>query len=297
MRYLCFYILFMLIHSMSWAQKSYQVVTRVIEDKYQYIGQDIYINGQNAKINVRGANTSEIKLTVKLIAKHPELSQAKKALNAMDFIKQVKSKSIYLNNYVLFKDKPDKQTIYEVIYDLTVPETAELKIKNKPGNVSLQNLKGKVNINQQMGEVTMKECFVELDANLSVGELEIVRGKIKGKIEAEYVNIIMRKCDGDMELDAHFGTLTMHMSKNLKNLRVNGNNTEINIINTNCYEFNYILTTFGGSISLNECIQKGGLIMEKKLDDNQNKKVYHVKKRPDNAMIDIYTKYANIYLY
>lgn len=297
MRFLKLCILFFFLSFMGWSQTKYQVVTRVIEEKHKYNDQVISINGQNAKINVKGAKTSQIELTVKLIAKHPNLVLAKKALKDMDFTQQVKSKRIYLNNYVLFKVKPDKQTIYEVIYEITVPEEAELNIKNKPGNVNLQNLKGKIEIDHQMGEVTIKDCFVDLSAKLNVGELEIVRGEINGKLVTEYVSIIMRKCDGDIDLNTQFGTITMHMSKSLKNLKVKGNNTEVNIINTDCYDYNYNLTTSGGNISLNECIQDGGLIIEKQLNDIQDKKAYHIKKRPDESIINIYTKYADINIY
>ncbi|MEY3050463.1 MAG: hypothetical protein RLY31_248 [Bacteroidota bacterium] len=81
-------------------QTTFQVVTCTIEKSVPYdAGNELNIEGEKAAIHVESWPCQEVKVTVELIARHPDRETARKALEDKQFSATRHGDELYFRNY------------------------------------------------------------------------------------------------------------------------------------------------------------------------------------------------------
>lgn len=229
-----------------------QVVTKKIEKTFPYKkNYEVNIEGEKAEVVIESWSKNEIKVEMDLIAKHPTKKQAEKDIQFIKHQAELEKNKIYLRNYISVpegKNKPESSL--SARYTITVPEHCPVYLKNQMGKATVNNLSNQFRFRGEFTQIDLFNVQGMIDLKSRFGD-------IFGRQIGGIVNIYSRRSDinlaelnGSFNLEAYYGVLEIFASKELTDLGITANHSDVFLYNANPQAFGYSLTATNGKINL-----------------------------------------------
>jgi Putative adhesin len=233
------------------AQTTLEVAVKTIEKTLPYKpGYELSIEGEKADVIVQAGANSVVKVLIEITSKNPNLEEAKKDLEQVHFDAEVQGRKVILRNYTKPYNNGDKpKSSLRTAYRIYVPSECAVALKNTFGkanisnlfkffhsrtefcNVTLQNMKGKINVDSRFGDIVGKQ----LDGDV--------------RINARRSNVSLSQLRGTYNLNMYYGKANIMADAGQINLNVIGENADVTFFPYG-KTYNYDLAAKGGEISL-----------------------------------------------
>ncbi len=242
-------MMFILAHATT-AQTTLQVVTKSIEKTFS--GSSILnIEAEKADIEILTWEKPEIKVTIDLIAKHPDRKTASSDLEMLKYVAEKTSREVFLRNYLVIQNEKTKPSSnLKVKYSFRIPE--EMK-------VTIQNSFGKVYVKGNIKHLNIKAdfCHIELDDLTGNTKLDTHYGEIISKsfngiavINSERSDLTFSNLGGQNTINAQYGKLRIESVDGLKSLYINAEKADINFEKAPLKSFYFDVSSRFGKMSL-----------------------------------------------
>ncbi|MDZ7934027.1 MAG: DUF4097 family beta strand repeat-containing protein [Emticicia sp.] len=242
--------LLFIFYSTAKAQTTLQVVTKSIEKTFSGCNM-LNIEAEKADIEILTWGKSEVKVTIDLIAKHPDRKMAVNDLETLNYVATKTNSEVFLRNYLVIRDEKVKpNSNLKVKYSIRVPE--EMKIM-------IQNNFGKIYVNGNTKRLGMKTdfCFIELDNVRGNMKLDTHYGELVCKafsgtsvINSERSDLNFIALGGRNMISSKYGKIKIASISELESLRINAEKTEITMDKVPLRNFNFDVTSRFGKMSL-----------------------------------------------
>ncbi len=155
------------------AQVKVQVVTKTINKSIQWSpNMSLQLTGERAEIYCTTHAQHTIDVKIEIIAENEDKKTAESDLNKMKLINKVSGKTFYLRNYVeLARGETRPQSDLKVIYNITVPESCNIKIENYFGKINVSNTHSTLSIESKFCPVNLKNITGIVNINSYLGDL------------------------------------------------------------------------------------------------------------------------------
>ncbi len=174
-------------------QTTFQVVTRTIEKTIPYdAGNELNIEGEKAEIYVESWSRREVKVSVELVARHPDRETARKALDDMEFSATRHGDKLYFRNYFRPSSGLAEAVERKAVYTVTLPADCPVYLKNNFGITQVNDLENRLRIQSEFSQV----------------RLENLRGVVG--LETRFGDVTGRNIDGTVTVRARRSDLTFH---------------------------------------------------------------------------------------
>ncbi len=235
----------------STAQTTLQVATKNVVRTLPYKpGYELSIDGEKADVIIQAGANSVVKVMAEITSKNPNLAEAQKDLEQVQFDAEVVGKQVILRNFTKpFSNGQKPKSNLAVSYRIYVPSECAVQLKNKFGkasisnlfnlfqsktefcNVTLQNIKGKINIDTKFGDITGKQLSGDV------------------RIKAHRSNLSLSQLKGNYNINIDHGNANIVADIAQINLNLYGENSNV-IFAPHGRSYNYDLSAKGGEISL-----------------------------------------------
>ncbi|WKN46307.1 hypothetical protein [Tunicatimonas pelagia] len=193
------------------AQEKIQVVTKTIQKQIPWKeAQKIVFNTEKATIDVKGWARDELNITIKLIAKHPKRSIAEQDLSVLQYAINTETDQIELTNFFRIQGGiPKIRSNLQTVYEVRVPQTSQLFINNRFGNISLSDLQGDATVTASFGEVQLNSVRANIELEVDYGD--ILMEKIEGSIttNTKKTNITAYSLVGSLAITCTYGEVNI----------------------------------------------------------------------------------------
>lgn len=244
------------------AQKRMQVITRITEETYEFSNDFLLeVDGEKANITLKQGEPGKVHVVLKQVVKNTSREVAESDLKAHKFTFNKERERLYVRNYILFDESGNgNSSIFSSQYEITVPPTCFLKIKNTLGDIDIAGISGKLSVDVEIGKLTINESSLEVDGKIQVGDLTFKNSNLQTNIQLNNVISRINGCAGTLGIKANFGSISMVTTQNLSSINIEAENTEVTLVNKENYVYNYFVKSKNGSINLltNENITKEG---------------------------------------
>lgn len=284
-------LLFLFTFTFIQAQVVLEVAAKTIEKMFAYNNAGtISIISENASIKINSWEKNEIKLILKLIAKHRIKTIAIEELNNIKYVAERKGEDIYLRNYFLErKDHIGPGSILKVEYELTVPKKATITINNNLGNIHIKNITGKITIDAKFGNIDLSGIKANVSIHLSLGDITIMESEGITTIKADHSTINMENISGKCTFKLINSDLFLKSIHKIDVLNVETKNGDVTYFNNDIEAYNYSISAYYGSITVPPVLKKF-LIMD------GNKSLFEKKNPNISPMVTIKSEYGNTIL-
>lgn len=267
------------------------VVSRTIEKTFNYKnGYEVNIEGEKADINIRTWDKKEIAVTITLMAKHPDKAVAERDIEALQYAAQRQKNNIYLRNFVHLSEgaKPVEAQL-SATYTITLPQECPVYLKNHFGEAQVSNLNGRLKINGQFSKIGMENIQGTIEVQSRFGD--IIGRKLNGDISmrTRRSDITLYDLKGRCNIEAAHGILNLFASRDLLDLTIRGEQTDVFFHHPDPQWFGYSLTAQHGKVVLPEKMRFSFL---ENLPDN--KKVQFKPNREYYANVTISVNFGSI---
>lgn len=227
-----------------------QVVTKTIEDTYDYrTGDEVAVEGEKAEIFVETWNKPTISIRLEMTAKHQDLEVARKELENLEFVSEKAGQKYFLKN--TRKDKKlrpkSEMTIH---YYITLPETCPVYLKSHFGAATISNLRNRLRINGEYSQINIDNVQGLLDIRTRFGD--IVGEKIDGNvvINSRRSDIELLDVGGSFTINAQYGELRLSPNNRLTDLQVSAEKSDVYLFDPTGAPMQYTLTATHGEMTL-----------------------------------------------
>lgn len=246
------------------AQEKIQVVTKTIERSFSLgAGEALLVQAEKAEVRVSGWDREEVKLTLRLIAKHPERSVAEKDLPSLRYEIDAEGTQKTIRNFFRISEgSGGMNSNLHAQYDLWVPQRCLLQLKNRYGNIEITKLDADLRLALEFGEVRLNKVkgAVALDVAYSDVVAEQVNANVTGV--AKKSNLNFNELAGILSLESSYGEITVTTPDALESLFIQASRTEVVFATTDPMRYHYQLATSYDQIktTLPGTWQNGGLL-------------------------------------
>lgn len=232
------------------SQTTLQVAAKSVEKTFE-ASETLKIEAQKADIEIVTWNNNSVKVSLELIAKHPDRKTASTDLELMKYVMEKIGNSILLRNFFVIdnpKNKPNSN--FKAKYIIRIPENMELTINNSFGKISLKGKTKQLILKTDFCTTELKDLTGNIKANTHYGELNAT--KIEGEItiDSERTDLIFSQLGGKCTIIAQYGNLTIQSLNNLKKLKINAEKTDINLIGISLKSHQFYLHSERGKLKI-----------------------------------------------
>lgn len=235
----------LLLLSMTTYAQQLQVITKSIQKEIVYsIGSKINLNAKKADIVIKGKATDKISISVKLIAKHTDRSIAEKELSYLNYELKNASGAVDLSNtYEIPKAAGKLKSQVNTIYEITIPNKANLLIINSFGNISVSDFSGELAVKFNFGKLNLADVSGKLNIESSFGDVyaENLDGSFVCKSEKAVVELY--NPSGTTLLESKYGSVKLNLFNSLDKLVVNASRSAIEVNIRRFEDFRFDLGT------------------------------------------------------
>jgi hypothetical protein len=228
------------------SQTTLQVATKSVEKSFEE-GKSLKIEAEKADIELITWNNSTVKVSLELIAKHPDRKTASTDLELMKYVLEKAGNGILLRNFFIIENPKNKPSSnFKAKYIIRIPENMELTITNSFGKILLRGKAKQLTLKTDFCTTELKDLSGIIKANTHYGELSA--NKIEGEINirSERTDLIFSQLGGRCTIFSIYGNLTIQSLNNLKNLKIDAQKTDISLIGIllKSHQF-YLLSEYG----------------------------------------------------
>lgn len=271
--------------------------TKSISKTINLTKQKIVIDAEKANIKIVESKNQKLIIDIKFISKHTNKLIAQKQLEYFKHVLNIKSREIYMRNYILINAGEELTGTISAEYVLKIPQNRNITITNSLGDIIISNIQGNFNINFKYGKLNMQNIKGELNLDAQIGEVLIKNSELTCIIESNYLSSYFYSCGGAYSIVSNLGSINFTITKALLKLDIEASGTEITLLNRDCEEYNISLISKSGSIFLDDCTIKNKSFISidsRNLTKDKNEFLYI---NPDiKKSITVKNKFANIAL-
>lgn len=272
------------------AQTTLQVVSKNVDKLLDFkSGNSLEINVEKADLTVKSWASSQVKMQVELLAKHPQLETAKKDLNALKFVAETIGKTMYIRNYVAIDKGQAKPTSdLRAVITVWLPAETPIYIKNSFGKTNVQQFNGHVDLSLEFCKTKLSQLKGEVTINTRFGDVEADNLNGKLTITSNRSNLTLKMLRGPTLINATYGKIIVEADRNLTTLTVNGDKADVDIFNPKNATINYTLSADYGTISTPKSLNFNYL------ENSKNRKRANLQGLASAAKIAISTSFGSI---
>ena len=232
------------------AQDKIQVVTKTITRSFAF-GQEesLRIDAQKATIRIKGWDQEEVKLVLKLTAKHPERAVAERELSALRYQLTTDGSHKLLKNYFQATQQVSAITSnLQADYELRVPHQRAVSLSNHYGNITLSDWQATLNITAEFGEVHLEQITgaIALDVTYADVTARHTRGSLTGVTRKSNLNLY--ELAGTVSLESSYGEINVTALDQLQQLTIDASRTEVTFATPDPIRYYYRLSTTNDNI-------------------------------------------------
>ena len=222
-----------------------QVVTKSIQKEISYsAGSKINLNAKKADIIIRGKSQDKITVLVKLIAKYSDKNIAEKELNYLNYEIKNNGNSIDLSNaYNIPKEAGKLRSQVNTVYEITLPNKANVLIINSFGDISVKDFSGELGIKFNFGKLSLTDVSGKINIESTFGDIygENLDGSLFCKSEKAVIELYNPR--GNTLLESKYGTVKLNLFSSLDKLTVNASRSSIELNVRRFEDFRFDLET------------------------------------------------------
>lgn len=234
------------------AQTDVQVVTKKIERNFNYRdGYEVNIEGEKADIDIRTWDKKEIEVIIELSSKHADKATAEKDLKSLIYVAQRLKNKIYLRNYLSTQEGAGTpQSQLSARYTITIPEQCPIYLKSHFGEATVVNHNGRLRINGEFSKIDMQNVQGAIQVQSRFGD--ILGRQLNGdiSINSRRTNMELYDLGGHVSIDSYFGDIKLFASRDLLDLMVRANQSDVYFYHPDPQWFGYSLAAQNGKINL-----------------------------------------------
>ena len=192
------------------AQTQVEVITKTVRKAIPLApGIGVSIQGQGARVVVKGSSSNEIELTLKLISKGLTKSVAEKELEYQKYVIDELNETIVIRNYLLLPKNVELTTIQETFIEVSVPNDSDLFISNSFGTISLNSFQGKSDITSEYGDVLVENFQGTFKIKENFGDLDV--RKFNGSFTAalDHTELELIEATGSGNITSNLGSVSL----------------------------------------------------------------------------------------
>lgn len=237
------------------AGQALQVVTKVVEKTIPCpagMTQRIRITARKADVTVKGWDRPLVSVKLRLLAKHTDRAVAEREVAYHQYTLQPNGASIDLSNGFVIPQRAGRlQSQMKAIYEVNVPNRADLIINDSFGDITLRELSGETSVKIEFGKLTLTDIQGKLTVKSDYGDLEGKSLNAQFVCTAEKATIILRDHGGTSRIQSHYGKLSIFPSPStLEELNVEAEHTQVTLSPPKIDDFSYDLQTIYGQLFL-----------------------------------------------
>lgn len=285
-------IVFLLMVQNGIGQQKLHVVTRVIEESFDFKREFLLeIGAEKANITVKPTTGNKVTIKLSQTVKDKNRKVAEELLEAHHYTLKKERNRLFVRNYLLFGSSVDNaNSIFQSKYEIQVPvNLCHLKITNQLGDIVLQGLKKSIQLNVDYGKINISEVESKLLAEVKIGDLIVKNSKLDAVITASNSLVSVNRCSGVVRANLDFGSFSTTLQNDLNSLEIEAENTDISIINPDKEIYTMFIENAFGDIN---SVEFNDNILE-----NNNVKFLELKHASSVGIIRINNKYGNINIY
>ncbi|MGA0560467.1 hypothetical protein ACO2Q8_27630 [Larkinella sp. VNQ87] len=184
----------------------------------------LVIENQFGNVNINVWNRDEIRVDITVKANASSDERVQKYLDAVEInekrsgdqisLKTTLDKSGFGGNWVMNRTKDGEKNGVQIDYQVSMPKTNPLTIKNSFGNTNVPTFSGPLTINQQYGNFSTTELNsdnVNVDVRFGKADIQAMEN---GKLNIQYSKLQLEKAN-NINLNNQFGGLWIGEVKRL----------------------------------------------------------------------------------
>ncbi len=190
---------------------------RSINKSYQVSGSTmIKLSNSFGKMHVETWDKNEVKIDIEIIARASNDDRAQNLLDKIDVQIDDDNPSSSLSFVTsIGNNKSGRNTSFEINYDVSIPKTNSLDLKNSFGDAYLGDMTGDVDLNVQYGNLKAGKLTGDCDVKLSFGsgfsEIDEIE---KGDLKVSYSKLGVEEM-GDMDVHSSFSTFEIEKVRSM----------------------------------------------------------------------------------
>lgn len=190
------------------SQIKVQVVSQKISKKVDYVpGMTIMMSGEHAEIHCSNYPGNQIILDLTIVSKNESRDVAEVDLKKMKWLAEVKGNIFFIRNYIeLAKGESMPESMLKAVFDIKLPESCNLNIKNSFGKTELDSINAGITVRSEYSPLYLNN----------------IRGT--QNINALFSDISATGIGGNVILVSTYGKILLKDFNELKSLSIEGNN-------------------------------------------------------------------------
>ncbi len=176
----------------------------------------LMVENQFGNVNINLWNRDEIRVDITIKASSSSEDRVQKYLDAIDIsekrngdqiiLKTTIDKSGFGGNWIMNRNKDGEKNFVQIDYQVSMPKTNALTVKNSFGNTTIPTFSAPLTINQQYGNFSTTELNGnQVDVDVRFGKADI-QEMGNGKLNIQYSKLQLEKAN-NINLNNQFGGL------------------------------------------------------------------------------------------
>ena len=134
----------------------------------------------------------------------------------------------------------------QVSFVVSIPARYNVALKTSGGNISVDDLDGKVRARTSGGNIVLGKITGEVDAGTSGGDVRLNEGLAKVKLSTSGGNVTVQHASGETDLDTSGGDISIGSVENTLHASSSGGNVSAGIVGD--FKGDCVLDTSGGNV-------------------------------------------------
>jgi hypothetical protein len=212
------------------AAQTLHVVTKTVERTFEYKPNEtvqIYAERSDVEISTWGRN--EVKITVELLAKHPDRATAQKDLEVLRYVAEKSGRTITLRNFVVLPPNATQkpQSNLKTRYVLLLPATCQVEIQNSFGKTTLRGLQKDTRLRTEFCINELADLKGKLTLHAYFGELKVLDFEGNMNLTTDRTDVLVRAPRGQCRVRTQHGSLEVAADRTQVKLDIETKNTEL----------------------------------------------------------------------
>jgi hypothetical protein len=220
----------LLLSSRAFPQEVLQVVTKSI-DKTFAPTQNLKVDAEKADIELMVWEGDKIKVSLELIAKHPDRKTALKDLEMLKYVADKFGNEVVLRNYLQIQQENTKvESNLKAKYVIKIPELMAINIHNTFGKISITGKYKQLQLKTDFCNTELKKIIGNLKLETHYGEVfcQSVSGKIS--IKSDRTNLNISDISDECVIRSQYGKMQIQRIMNLQKLTIDAQKSEITLV-------------------------------------------------------------------
>jgi hypothetical protein len=232
------------------AQGTLQVVTKSIEKSFDKAS-SLRLEAEKADVELSVGGGSQIKVTIELLAKHPNRKEAQDDLEMMKYVAEKFGNTLVLRNYVQIENaKAKPSSNLKARFVITVPEQMV---------VNIQNSFGKVSVGGKYKTLILKTdfCNTELKNVSGTMKIESHYGGVNGQnlsgiteVKSDRTDLNFSRLGQECSINVKYAKVFIASLDNLQKLKIDAQKSEINLEGVAIKNHHFNIVSMFGKLSI-----------------------------------------------